>query len=108
MKAACILGLALAAVGVSACLEGLKYCGSGIVKGMELITHDIIALERYTKCIKDGDYEKVVRALEDADQPTDVQHVEDSLFYCGQQIEFREFCPKGCQYGGSGVDDYCL
>jgi hypothetical protein len=88
MKAACILGLALAAVGVSACLEGLKYCGSGIVK--------------------DGDYEKVVRALEDADQPTDVQHVEDSLFYCGQQIEFREFCPKGCQYGGSGVDDYCL
>jgi hypothetical protein len=58
-------------------------------------------------------YNQIDAALLAAGQSTDNNHINNSLFYCindnntNGNINFVEFCSKGCQDGGAGNSDHC-
>lgn len=51
-----------------------------------------------------------MRVLQAANQPTDEAHVQNSKFDCQAdgEIQYREFCTKGCGGTDSTDPDYCL
>ncbi|KAI1163346.1 hypothetical protein F5B18DRAFT_319512 [Nemania serpens] len=56
-----------------------------------------------------GDYiNKITTDLQANNQPTDNQHINQSLWTCLDHgdISFRQFCSSGCN-GGDKSDDYC-
>ncbi|CAJ2513729.1 Uu.00g018480.m01.CDS01 [Anthostomella pinea] len=56
-----------------------------------------------------GDYStKIITNLRAANEPTDAQHISNSLWDCVEHgdISYREFCSLGC-HGGDDKDDYC-
>ncbi|KAK1919203.1 hypothetical protein P3342_008927 [Pyrenophora teres f. teres] len=78
-------------VAADCCKKGLTYCGRGLLN-------------------KGNYYGEITTALKNANQPTDPDHVYDTLFYCGSCTDtpFQKYCGSGrCADGGSGKNDYC-
>ncbi|GAM89506.1 hypothetical protein ANO11243_075450 [Dothideomycetidae sp. 11243] len=96
MKASIILSvLSAAAVSVNAmpqsnCVQGLTYCGSVLLT-------------------RGNYYQDILNSLNGAGQPTDSNHISNSLFYCASAdgVPFQQFCGTGCVNGGDGNSDHC-
>lgn len=59
--------------------------------------------------ISPGDYiNKIITNLQANHQPTDDQHINQSLWTCLDHgdIGFKQYCGSGCN-GGNKDDDYC-
>ncbi|KAI1132449.1 hypothetical protein F5Y10DRAFT_261158 [Nemania abortiva] len=57
-----------------------------------------------------GDYyEDIIRALQEAGQPTDEDHVTNSVFYCkgDDNVPFVQYCDGSCHNYGAGSSDSC-
>ncbi|KAI0890741.1 uncharacterized protein GGS22DRAFT_184087 [Annulohypoxylon maeteangense] len=72
------------------CGVGYYYCGSNLLS-------------------KGDYYADIIGALEDAEEPTDEDHVENSLFLCKgpDDVPFVEYCEDGCDNEGAGSSDTC-
>ncbi|GAP92942.1 putative conserved hypothetical protein [Rosellinia necatrix] len=73
------------------CGKGYRYCGYNLLE-------------------KGNYYTQIIEELEANDQPTDSNHVKQSLFNClggnNGDIQFLKYCTS-CHNAGSGSDDYC-
>lgn len=88
---------------------------------MELLSYElvctskkIITVSGYIWFAKQqiGNYDEQIReALRAANQPTDGDHIERSLFFCSGgpngEIEYLQFCGNRCVDGGTNHNDYC-
>ncbi|ROW06753.1 hypothetical protein VMCG_04189 [Cytospora schulzeri] len=72
------------------CQHNVYYCGKSIMR-------------------KGDYYTTIVDSLSKAGQPTDEQHVTDSLFLCmdDDNVPFKDYCANGCTVGPSDGNDYC-
>lgn len=111
------------------CQKGLYYCGYNLLnRGMctynskpsARLCKKPVSQERCGSLIQDDTdvlfignyYNQIYQALVDNNQPTDSEHVNDSLFYCtggsNGAIEFEYFCAAGvCTNGGNNNNDSC-
>ncbi|KAJ3499013.1 hypothetical protein NLG97_g666 [Lecanicillium saksenae] len=74
------------------CTPGFMYCGSSL--------------------LKKGAYDNQIRqALRESGQPTDGNHIVNSVFNCqggpNGDIRYLYICDGHCIDGGDGKDDYC-
>ncbi|KAJ4153575.1 hypothetical protein LMH87_010058 [Akanthomyces muscarius] len=76
------------------CNKGLLYCGN-----------TLLAIGNYRAQIDDAVAKAGIRRFKGDDLTT------DSLFKClggsNGDIEYTNFCRRGCQNGGSGKNDFC-
>ena len=53
----------------------------------------------------------MVELLKANNEPTDIEHMNDTLFNCNPtkdgSISFNSFCMFGCEDSGEGEDDFC-
>ncbi|KAL2060384.1 hypothetical protein VTL71DRAFT_9779 [Oculimacula yallundae] len=85
------LPLLAAAVPQDNCRHGLTYCGDGL--------------------LRKGNYlSDIINSLNSANQPTDQNHINYSLFACkgDDDVPFKRYCGVGrCVDGASGQSDRC-
>ncbi|KAI9647563.1 hypothetical protein NHQ30_003948 [Ciborinia camelliae] len=76
------------------CYEGFKYCGKDLLS---------VAPGKY--------HDTVVQALISAGMPYDQEHMDNTLFDCGDAgwIEHPVYCANGCTNAGKGShnNDFC-
>ncbi|KAI1381195.1 hypothetical protein F4677DRAFT_119323 [Hypoxylon crocopeplum] len=92
IAAAAMAGLA-STVFADECRNNGIYCGSALLG-------------------KGNYFANIIEELEANGQSTDQNHVEQSLFVCGDDkgaahAHFQAFCPNGCQ-GGDKKNDFCI
>ncbi|KZV78111.1 hypothetical protein EXIGLDRAFT_784291 [Exidia glandulosa HHB12029] len=95
MKFNSIAALVLASVAIvlaDACMRGGVYCGVSLLR------------------LGNNHHDHIVQVLEVNGQPTDVQHIDDSLFnrLSGGDTRYREFCANGCERTDSDDPDFCF